>query len=1397
MVAVRSHLRFACLLAVAGVMLLGGMLLAGPASAHFVRPFVRAVSGTPTGEGGAEVPFFSGISEGRALGGGPEAVAADGEGHLWVMERQVGVREREREGRQEGGKPSEEGVLDEFGPTGASYVRAVTLKGPSEGSFAVNSSSSTDTFDAVGNDEVVIFNESGEVVKKFAIGSDPAKGIARDGSTDPLDPSAGDFYVFSSVHEDLAREAKQVAIRKFDSAGEEANFEGCGGCSGVSGNEIVLPAKYGNEESYQRYALAVDPVNDDIYIAVEQGVSGSGTGRGVLEFEPSGRLVREINGEEAPGFPQPESAAFSSIEGLAVDPSNGDLLVTQQGEATGKQYGVVDEFDSEGVFLGQITETATEPLLGAFGVAVDGEGDAYVIDHAYDQASGTHAVDVYGAGHFVPVFRPAAASERTGVSAVLRGFVNPESEVNEAEHAGLSDCRFEYVSETAYQKSGFEDLSSGGQVPCEAPDAVEVPKDDSYTAVHARVGEHVEAGVTYRYRLSATVAGALGGVAHGVVQAFTAPHAPRVGATAASEVTSTFARLSADVDPLGADTTYRFQYLTEAQFKANGESFSGPAAPVSAPASPVDVGGGGEAGDLTEAVSQDVGGLTPETTYRFRVVASNDVGVSEGEVGEGDVEVARVFTTQPAAAAGLPDGRAYELLTPPDKEGTQDMFGESFGLAEEDDYQGRRVGIEGGSKDMGVSSESGDAFLLETLAAFGGYPASGHNAYVFSRHPVKGDPGRAEWSFSPLTSPGLGLQNLYTAAIEPFGFSAVAVNDRVGAYASEAGEARTSLLGPAGGPYTTVHADQGTHLSDAGNGLQYPQETTEVVGASRDLGAVVLRSNNPRLAEGGLCEGEVIAGEGVLEHDACSPAFPHLYEWSGGQLKMVDVQSNGEPVGSCGAELGGGLFFQAHESGVANGAVSADGSKVFFTAPIPDYGLGMKGCAAIENPNQPNERVENPPQLYMRSGEETVPVSAPKEAGAPESTARFAAYYAGAAVDGSRVFFSSEGELTANDAGIHDMELYEYDTETERVTRISAGESGHAAAGVIFGEGSTLLGYKLESSNTSKAFAISSDGSRVYFIATGVLVDHPDAEGRLPEAGQPNVYVYDTQTGRTAFVARGLVVHWDGFDTLGIFPEVGEATPDGRFLLFRSEVAVRPGSGTGELYRYDAETESVLCVSCTPGGPSAAYMVPPSTPINEWQTLPAHSISNDGSYVFFNTAQSLVPQAANGVLDVYEWHEGHGVSLIGSGSDSLPTYLLGASADGHDVFIGTHARLVAADTDNLGDVYDARICTAAEPCVQSGLAREGLCEGDACSHPVAAPSDATPASATFSGAGDLTPASSTTPKAKRCVKPKKLSGGRCVKVKSKRRKAKAKGKKASATRARAGRARSGRGGGRS
>jgi hypothetical protein len=183
-------------------------------------------------------------------------------------------------------------------------------------------------------------------------------------------------------------------------------------------------------------------------------------------------------------------------------------------------------------------------------------------------------------------------------------------------------------------------------------------------------------------------------------------------------------------------------------------------------------------------------------------------------------------------------------------------------------------------------------------------------------------------------------------------------------------------------------------------------------------------------------------------------------------------------------------------------------------------------------------------------------------------------------------------------------------------------------------------------------------------------------------------------------------------------------------------------------------------------------------------------MSNDGSYVFFDTPTPLLPQATNGTLDVYQWHEDQAshkatISLIGSGSEAGPSYFLGYSpyrtskgeaVEGGNVFIGTHAKLVTADTNTVGDIYDARVCMAESPCIAPAGGETAQCEGSSCESPPAEPNDATPTSLTFAGPGDvlveapLPPTTKIVKKAaaKNCKKGYTKKKGRCVRQRKKK-----------------------------
>ncbi len=544
----------------------------------------------------------------------------------------------------------------------------------------------------------------------------------------------------------------------------------------------------------------------------------------------------------------------------------------------------------------------------------------------------------------------------------------------------------------------------------------------------------------------------------------------------------------------------------------------------------------------------------------------------------------------PIPTPGLPDGRAYELLTPPEKAGAEDIFAAA-----------------GRSNDVGVSSADGDEFLFHTDAAYGGFPASGENTYVFSRTATG-------WRMAAAASPTLGVQSLGAVLYGPSEFTRLALSDSAGSAAGAGSVSVLNLFGPPGGPYATVQS-----------GSSGSSDEATLLGASADLHNLILGSRDHALATGD-------SGQ--------DPESNALYEWEAGMLRLLNVDSHGVLLSPCGAVLGLGTSANP-------GAVSSDGSKVFFTAPDPN--ASGTGCW--------NGGSTNPPQLYMRSARaSTVEVSAPSP-GVIDPSGSHPAAFVGASADGSRVFFISEGELTKDDEGIHDPELYSYDTETSTLTRVSRGESGTTEGDV----------YNVP--------AISADGSAVYFTAFGQL----SANAPLPSGEEVNLYRYDTETEATTYIAT--VNERDYVDTsadrwwalphgeeIGLDPSANwETTPDGRYLLFSSTHdvggynstaasptdcpdatgAAPPNGHCDEIYRYDSAAtpgEALICVSCNPSGadPSSnALFARSAFSADNPGGSPPRAISDDGSYVFFDTAEGLLPTDTNEKLDVYEWHDGN------------------------------------------------------------------------------------------------------------------------------------------------------------
>jgi hypothetical protein len=186
-----------------------------------------------------------------------------------------------------------------------------------------------------------------------------------------------------------------------------------------------------------------------------------------------------------------------------------------------------------------------------------------------------------------PIVSDSTATEITASSAHLSASVNPNH--------GATSYIFQWGTDDTYghQTSESELL----------------PPDE---AAHLAVADisKLSTGTVYHYRV---VAVNLGGTADGPDMTFTTPGAPAISGEATSGTSATSTTLGAQVNPELSATTVHFEFGVTAAY--------GSRTPETAPI------GADRSG---HPVSASIGGLAPGTTYHYRAVASNGIGVTYG-----------------------------------------------------------------------------------------------------------------------------------------------------------------------------------------------------------------------------------------------------------------------------------------------------------------------------------------------------------------------------------------------------------------------------------------------------------------------------------------------------------------------------------------------------------------------------------------------------------------------------------------------------------------------------------------------------------------------------------------------------------------------------------------------
>ncbi len=918
-----------------------------------------------------------------------------------------------------------------------------------------------------------------------------------------------------------------------------------------------------------------------------------------------------------------------------------------------------------------------------------------------------------------PTIENLAVSAITAHTATFSAAVNPNAPEAEGSTSPAESEAFKthYRFECNPECPGLE-----GEVPAgNAPEAV------------SKEATGLIPGHLYEVTLTATNAG--GTETAGPLPFTTEALEPQIDATFLVAASETTANLGARVNPGGAATTVHFEYLSEAQFKADGNSFG--AGTIATPESAA-IGS-----DVEDHVAEaPIKGLAPNTAYRYRAVATNAKSPA------GLPGPAETFQTRPAVAAvpcpnealrqgpsaALPECRAFELVTPPYKDG----------------YAVNPVAI----------SDDGSRVLGESLGVFAGAPGAPETRndvglyYQLARGP-------GGWQTTPLTPANpqfRGATTFFTAGSD-------LIRTLFSMPTAPVGEDDFYLRGPGAslahvGPITPPADGPSREPAPEGS---IPVSSFQIEGASSDLSHIVFG----------------VRGKYGWNGDPTFSQATDLYEYVGtGNSEPAMVAVTGGPgstalIGQCGATVGGPLNTSRFN------AVSAAGDTVFFTPLAQDD----EACGGAEPAVA---------ELYARLNQsQTVAISAPEcETGcAAESLTD--SVFAGASHDGSRVWFLSTQKLTegaSEDATAGDTayeeanggsgcqqargtgcNLYEYDfakPSGARLTAVSAGSLAPHVQGVV---------------------RISADGTHVYFVAQGKLTSQPNARDEQAQAGMNNLYVFErgsTAEGTLRFIAtlapseggEGAMFSadeelWGGVRDADSRP--AQATPDGTHLVFESHADLTPddtSKGVWQVFSYDAATDGLTRISVGDGGfnhngntteYNATILRPPLRGRPGVPLPTPLALSNDGSYVFFESADPLAPAMslpAAGAnpreANVYVYHAGEVHLIHVFGATRSPETFLGTSETGADAFFKTVDRLVPQDTDTQVDIYDARIDggnpapAALPPCQGS----------DACHGPAAAaPSLSAPASTSFTGPANPS----------ECPKGKVKKSGHCVKRKAK------------------------------
>jgi hypothetical protein len=1139
------------------------------------------------------------------------------------------------------------------------------------------------------------FNGSGtfEVEGKLETGAAAPTGelyspqwVAVDNSTNPMDPSTGDVYV---------TDVGNNAIDKFS-----ANGAYLGQITTGSGNAAFSGL----------LGVAVDPTNGRLW--VYEGISREVDGEidSYSDEQPNKFIASHTSGAVGvaePGFAVDSEEDLyvahepfrfvaklnSTGEALGLDGKTGEEGEELGGEGRGNTSGIAFDPSNDSLYLDEVTGYEQEHTRGIETFTADGShietfgyeqlsdgggaglatnastGAVYVADHDAD------AVKVFPEVILPEVLTGEPSNMQSEGSATLNGTIDPGG-------AALTECKFEYVRAATFNEPYANEIQAFGFprpaftlpfiLTFAGEETVELPKEASPSEVQVALEALPSIGPgdilvtepeSNQYEIEFT-----GSLAHTKVPALT---------ISVNEITVAIVAVGGDGGWHSATSIPCAQGLGEG---------------------PGEIGSGSE----PVAVSASVSGLTPETLYHYRLIASNANGSREGTVQYFRAPVRPTIADESSSTIGATSATLDAQIDPGGapttyrvEYGTSESYGSSTpeeSLAAGLEATGVQVQLSGLQADTLYHFRFVAANAVETVqgadttfttAVSTGASASAlpdNRAYELASSPLANADVYAPFGTNEFDSTG----RLVRAAAD----GEAVVYQAGPPYASEGGNGDVGGLG--GNAYIATRSAHGWTQTD----LQ-TFDGADYQGFSNDLTVGVYHTGNTNPGTPNEVPPATPAAPANCNQNN---NIPFSRTSSDGDYHALFSTLPTQAPTYCGGEFAGGN----------------DG-----TATIPQYShLLYMSFSALTPEAKELSPAANQNNLYDSTGGQLYLISVLPDGQPDNDGAAFAGTFGkestyfqsingspeDISADGSRVFWTDPTTEVTPENPAGQTRLFVREDDTQPQSPIENGKCIIATDACTVQVDASQGGSSVDGGG-GEFWSANSEGSKVFFTDEDRLTADSTAE-----SGQPDLYMYEVNsaTGKLGKLTD-LTVDENGHANVQGLVGMSE---DGEYVYFIAQGILannensdkeKASTDSDNLYlRHDGATKYLVMLS----GGDNEVLRGPGEETGDWRGSSINrtaEVTPDGHGLVFESTQKLTSYDNQGVREVYLYDVGtqrvvcascapSGASPTGEAHLQLSTssdfMLRSISENGGRVFFDSNDRLVPRDVNGLENVYE-------------------------------------------------------------------------------------------------------------